>query len=42
MAEKDASRSSIKDTVSEGSNIVLDANDFLPANDIEINNLYTW
>jgi hypothetical protein len=40
--KQDPSRSSLKYTVSEGSNVVLDANDFLPANDIEISNLYTW
>ena len=38
----DASNSNLKYTVSEGSTVVLDANDFLPANDIGINNSYTW
>lgn len=40
--KKDASRYSLKYSVSEGSNVVLDANDFLPANDVEISNFYTW
>jgi hypothetical protein len=40
--KKDPSMSSLKYTVSEGSNVVLDANDFLPTNDPDINNLYTW
>jgi hypothetical protein len=38
----DASNSSLKYTVSEGSTVVLDATDFLPANDIGINDSYTW
>jgi hypothetical protein len=40
--KKDPSRSSLNYTVSEDSNVVLDTNDFLPAKDIEISNLYTW
>src|ERR1700739_526993 len=40
--KKDASKFNLKYTVSEGSNVVLDANDFLPSNDLDINYLYTW
>lgn len=42
LASDRTDANSLKYTVSEGSTIVLDANDFLPANEIDINNSYTW
>jgi NTE family protein len=40
--KQDVNSSSLKYTVSEGSNFVLDPIEFLSANDLDINNLYTW